>query len=338
MRVRTTLLLLALCAGLAGAAEPRDEAPEWGPLPADLQNVLAAKAQGYARRALKFSCRETVRESAYENEVASREKSRDYDYLLITDPAAPEGFRALRTKPGTNPPSEANYAPSVPEPYLWFAIFDARVASTLKYEVGEWHTTPWRLAIPVSWVTSAPLGKRRRVAEWSGEAEIEFRTGNLIRVVARPVLQDERIYSELQRYMQAFRFLGFVAAPPPVGFEMTVDYEYEHDGFTYPTKVEIVKFEQTGAESRRTLSKETIEYANYKFFGSEVKDEIPPLTWRAPRPAPKPPADAPRDRAPAATPLPAPAAAPLPAPAGPLPRAAAGGDAPRSAPDKGEAR
>ncbi len=260
---------------------PDPNAP-WGQLPDDLLHVLEAKSAGYARRALKFSCRETVRVAQYDGGEAKSESVREYDYLLITDTEAPEGYRAVRTRPGSSDAKPENVTLPFPEPYLWGALFDPRIRSTLRFQVGEWHTTPWKLAIPVAWVSSAPVFDKERVTEWSGTAEIEYRTGNLVRIVARPSLQDEKLSAELQRFLTSLKFMGMSTGSPPVGLELTVDFDDEHDGFTYPSRVELVTFQQVGPEQRQTLSRRILHYSEYRFFGAKVEDRIPPLTWRPP--------------------------------------------------------
>nr|MCU0229857.1 hypothetical protein [Acidobacteriota bacterium] len=171
------------------------------------------------------------------------------------------------------------------------------IRSTLRFQVGEWHTTPYKLAIPVSWVTSAPVAGLRRITEWTGTAEVEYRTGSMVRVVARPSLQDERLKTELARYLTAFRFIGFAFAPPPLGVELTVEFDYEHEGFTYPTRAELLTFQLVHEDQRRTVSRQVATYDQYRFFGTTVKDEIPPLTWNAPErlPVPLPPSLPPAD-------------------------------------------
>jgi hypothetical protein len=307
--VRRGLAALAALAVLAGgpAAGPAtgqalDETtagplpPEWTPLPEGLARVLEAKSNGYARRALGFSARESVREARYSNEEAKREKVKEYEFLLVREGAGPEGFRAFRTRPGET--REERVDLPFPDAHLWSQIFQPGIRSTLRFTVGAWHTTPYRLAIPVSWVSSAPVASQRRITEWTGTVEVEYRTGNIVRVVARPTLQDERLATELARYLTAFRFIGIPFAPPPIGVELTVEYDYEHEGYTYPTRVELLTFQLVHEDQRRTVSRQVVTYDDYRFFGTEVRDEIPPLTWNAPDRLPVPSPLPPRPEAP----------------------------------------
>jgi hypothetical protein len=285
-------LLLAAGAGPSRAGDPAPAVPAWAPLPEELARVLEAKSSGYARRALGFSVQESVREARYEGEEAKREKVESYDYLLVREGAGPEGFRAFRTRPGET--KEERVDLPFPEAMLWTQVFRPGIRSTLRFQVGEWHTTPYKLAIPVSWMTSAPVAGQRRITEWTGTAEVEYRTGNMVRVVARPSLQDERLETELARYLTAFRFIGIAFAPPPLGVELTVEFDFEHEGYTYPTRVELLTFQLVHEDERRTVSRQVLTYQGYRFFGTTVKDEIPPLTWNAPErlpipePAPEP--------------------------------------------------
>ncbi|MBP1611693.1 MAG: hypothetical protein H6Q01_356 [Acidobacteria bacterium] len=292
--VAAALVVLALAipawAGPPGADDIGPSPLEWAPLPEPLARVLEAKSNGYARRALGFSVKESVREARYSNEEARREKVEVYDYLLVREGAGPEGFRAFRTRPGET--KEERVDLPFPDALLWTQVFQPGIRSTLRFLVGDWHTTPYKLAIPVSWVTSAPVFGQRRITEWTGTVEVEYRTGNLVRVVARPSLQDERLKTELARYLTAFRFIGIAFAPPPIGVELSVEFDFEHDGFTYPTRAELLTFQLVHEDQRRTVSRQVITYDEYRFFGTEVKDEIPPLTWNAPErlpvPAPQP--------------------------------------------------
>jgi hypothetical protein len=290
-----TAALAVLALALAARAGPADTAdvgptqPEWTQLPEQLATVLEAKSTGYARRALGFSVSEKVREARYANEEAKREKVEVYDYLLVREGSGPEGFRAFRTRPGET--KEERVDLPFPDAMLWTQVFQPGIRSTLRFSVGEWHTTPYKLAIPVSWMTSAPVFGQRRITEWTGTAEVEYRTGNLVRIVARPSLQDERLKTELARYLTAFRFIGIAFAPPPIGVELTVEFDFEHQGFTYPTRIELLTFQLVHEDQRRTVSRQVITYDEYRFFGTQVKDEIPPLTWNAPDrlPIPAPP-------------------------------------------------
>lgn len=276
----------------ASPAELEAASSAWGPLPEELSVVMEAKARGYARRALGFSVSERVRDASYSGDDATRVRFKEYDYLLVRDGAGPEGFRAFRTRPGEK--DEVRLDLPFPDAFLWTQLFRPGIRSTLRFSVGEWRTTPYRLAIPITWVTAAPVFAKRRITEWTGTVEVEYRTGNLVRVVAHPARQDERLKAELARYLTAFRFIGIPFAPPPIGEELIVDYDFEHEGYTYPTRIELLTFRLIHEDEREIVSRHVIEYGDYRFFGTQVRDEIPPLTWNTPeqlpKPTPRPPA------------------------------------------------
>lgn len=270
-------------------------AQEWGPLPQDLARVLEAKADGYGRRALSFSCLERVRTAQYSEGTAEKESWKDFDYLLIKEAGTLEGFRALRYKPGGKDPISDSSPYPFPEPFLWSLVFEPRISSTLRFKVGTWRTTPWKLAIPIEWSSSAPVSGQQHVTEWSGTAEVEFRTGNLLRIVARPSLQEERLQAQLERFQTAFRLFGFSLAPAPIGSELTVDFDFEHEGYSFPTRVELTTYRLLGFGQRAIVKREVVEFLNYRFFGSQAEEHIPPLTWHPPGiplsgPLPQPPA------------------------------------------------
>ncbi len=269
---------VALPLAIEGGDPPAaTEADGWGDLPEALVPVLEAKARQYARRALRFTCEERIRRAEYDGKEATRERFRAHEYILVEDETVPGGLAALRTRPGSGGSNTESLELEWPEPFLWSQLFDPAIRSTLRFKVGELHTTPYRLALPISWVSSAPVFEGRRVTEWSGTVEIEYRTGNLLSVTAIPNLQEEKIRSELSRYLQAFRFLGFSTAPPPVGHELEARFAYEHDGLTYPSRVEIRTFRQVSRDERTTDRRRRVEFGEYRFFKTETEEEIPPL-------------------------------------------------------------
>lgn len=296
-RILALLLLAGLpVAGLAagdpapGSASEADsselretpDAPqtEWGPLPEQVVRVLEAKSRAYEARALAFTCTEVIRETDYDDGTAGDERRWTYDYLLVRDETSPFGFRALRTRPGSSGEDEKDKELPFPEPYLWTQIFSEPIRSVLRYQVGEWHTTPWKLAMPISWLSSAPVLDGDRITEWSGTAEVEYRTGNLLKVVAEPNLQDRKMVAQLREYLQAFRFMGISTAPPPEGLELRVEFGFEHESFTYPTRVELHRFRQVDRNSRVTVERQVVEYKDYQFFGTDVSDDFPPFLYR----------------------------------------------------------
>ena len=278
-----------------GASELRETgeegiSPEWGELPEEVVRVLEAKSEAYKARALGFTCTEVIRETDYDDGSADEERRRSYDYLLIRDEDAPFGLRALRTKPGSSGEKEREVELPFPEAYFWSQVFSRPIRSILRYKVGEWHTTPWKLAMPISWMSAAPVLDGDHITEWSGTAEVEYRTGNILSVVAEPNLQDRKMVAQLRKYLQAFRFMGISTAPPPEGFELRVQFGYEHENFTYPTRVELHRFRQVDRKSRVTVERQVIEYKDYRFFGTNVKDDFPPFLYRPQpdRPLPEP--------------------------------------------------
>ncbi len=279
-------LLVAVCGFLAGLVLfppfPRaaGDTGEAGPLPPELAEILAAKSEVYHRRSLLFTCTERVRRTTYrEGRATENERWEERDYLFTRDPRAPFGLRALRTKPGSGGRRPLRSGLAMPEPWLWPRIFSPPVRSTLRFRVGHWHTTPWRLAIPITWISSGPTLDPTRITAWSGPIAVEYRTGNVVRVVAHPNFQERRIRQELARWLTAFRFLGISTAAPPIGREIEVSWDYEKDGLTYPTRVELRTFVQVAPDRRWTREVQVVEYTNYRFFGTTVEDHVPPLTW-----------------------------------------------------------
>ncbi len=270
-------VLVVPAAGIADGAAP--PAPP-GPLPPELAPVLAAKARVYRDRTLLFTCTERVRRTGYREGHAGREERwSEREYLFTRDTDAPLGFRALRTRPGSRGRRPVRSRLAMPEPWFWPQVFSPAVRSTLRFRVGTWHTTPWKLAIPITWISAGPTIDPTRITAWSGTIEVEYRTGNVVRVVARPNFQEERIRRELARWLTAFRFIGISTAAPPVGRELEVSWNYEKDGLTYPTRAELRTFVQVAPNRRWTREVQVVEYRDYRFFGTTVEQRVPPLTW-----------------------------------------------------------
>ncbi|MBP7149166.1 MAG: hypothetical protein KBD01_16680 [Acidobacteria bacterium] len=297
-RLAGALALAALALGWALAArgqaagqepgEPAAGAPtDPGPLPPELAATMGAKAAGYMRRALGFTCLERVRATRYHGDEAGNEKVNELEYLLVRDPSQPAGVRAVRSRPGSRG-QEVSSELHVPDPHLWTQLFDPAIRSTLRFRVGAWRTTPYKLVIPIEWESAAPVFEGRRITEWSGTVLVEYKTGNLVHLTAHPNLQDERLQAELQRYLTAFRIMGIATVAPPRGQELDVFFEYEHDKFTYPTRMELTWFQQVHRDARSIVSRQAVDYGEYRFFGTRVRDRIPPLLYPGPAGSPPP--------------------------------------------------
>jgi hypothetical protein len=279
-RVAVALVVAIVASTVAAPRASGRSTQPWGELPAQLVRVLEAKAEGYARRALGFTCRERIRTADYDGGRPRSEDVREYAYLLVRDETSPHGFRAVRTEPDDPRARPVDLEFPFPEPYAWTQIFTPTIRSTMRHRVGDWRTTPWKLAIPISWLSSAPVGDLTRTTEWSGTMDVEFRTGNAVRVVATPSFQDQRMRVQLERYLQATSFMGYSFASPPDGLEIEVLFDHEHEGYTYPSRIELRRFRQIHRDHRVTISRQVITYTDYKFFGTEVEEEIPPLTYQ----------------------------------------------------------
>lgn len=266
----------------------------WHVLPEELAEVLSAKAGGYKRRALNFTCLESIRRADYKDSEAQREVRASYAYLLVPDGRVPGGFRSYRTRPQAGADDEIQADLPFPEPYTWSQLFDEVIRSGLKFKIGEWRTTPYKLVLPVSWMASTPTLNGNWITEYSGQIEIERATANPITVTASPNLQEEKIIAEMDRYLTAFRILGFSTASPPIGREIEVRFDFEHNGYTYPTRVSVREFKQISRESREITRRQVVDYSDYRFFRTASDPKIPPLLYdptpSAPLPTPEQPA------------------------------------------------
>jgi hypothetical protein len=231
------------------------------------------RAAAFNQRALRFRCLETSRVARYRQGEAVREKGKHRRYLLTRDETGAI-YRALRG----DPTGEGGLSDQVrfpyPEPLAWTQLFDPVLRSQFRFRVGEPATTPWRLARNVEFEAAAPVAGGRRIAEWSGTAWVEVRTGNLLRVVASPNLQEARLLAEYHRWIQAFRFLGLQLAPAPRGQQIQVDFDREHEGFLYPSRVELRTIRMVAAGRVVTESRTVVEYTGYEFFRTEARDEL----------------------------------------------------------------
>jgi hypothetical protein len=271
IRVGLAVGLVALPAAPAPDPETPEEPP--GPLPGELAAPAELRAAAYDERALRFQCIERSRSARYRRGEAVREKGKSQRYLLVRDQ---EGliYRELRGRPGSRGDLSDRPRFDFPAPYAWTQLFEPRMRSSFRFRVGEPETTPWRLARPIEFEASAPVLEGRRIIEWSGTAWLEVKTGNLLRIVARPNLQDERLPAEFDRWIRAFNLIGFHLAPTPRGREIEVLFDRQHEGFLYPSRVELRTFRMVARNRVVTESRTLVEYGRYEFFRSDARDDL----------------------------------------------------------------
>jgi hypothetical protein len=249
-------------------------------LPEAVAHVLELKAAAYARRALLFACTEQRRHAKYQGDEVRRESDRVLDYLLVAPEGEPHRWAALRTEPG-NPGKHESVAPGAPEPYAWTQLASPGPRSTSRFRLGPVVERDGRRRLVIEWIGTGPVLGRTNLTEWSGTLEVEEGTGNLLRVQATPNRQDVIIEARRLKWQQAFRLLGLPLnrKDKPTGYELTVDFTAEYDGFTYPSRADLLTFRQIGPQrtDRRFLSRDVAEYAGYRFFATATKEDIPPL-------------------------------------------------------------
>ncbi|MDQ7088554.1 MAG: hypothetical protein Q9Q13_12180 [Acidobacteriota bacterium] len=281
----TIALLLMAGPAIQAGSPARETGSPWKPLPAEIARVLERKAEAYRQRARGFSCTERIRRTRYGNEGAGKEKADDYDYLLVEDRAAPGGFRGLRTRPGSSGRRERRVDLPFPDPYLWSQIFSPAVRSTLRFQVGQWHTTPWKLAIPLDWdlLGTEPFRPaHHRMVGYGGSRVQDGQPLENRGPTQLPGRPDPRRTRPLPHRVPDPRVLG--RPPPPEGLELEVLFGFEHEGQTYPTRVELRTFRQVHRGERRITSRRVVEYRDYRFFGTRVQVEVPPFTYLPPTP------------------------------------------------------
>lgn len=286
--VRSVALAVAACAGAvvlgparpgASAAERAEEA--WTPLPDGIVATLEARAHGFARRALGFTCREARRRVRYSGGEASGERERAYDFLLAKDEAT-GALRGLRARPGEPDASPTRDALECPEAYLWPLLFAEPPRGALRFRLGDWASENGRMVLPVTWRSAAPAGDVGSISAWSGTITLGT-DGNPVRLLARPNFQDATIAARRAEYIQSFKFnffgLVFHTKPRPFGKEVAVDFAHAIDGFSYPSRVELCTFEQVGRalDERAVRRRDVAEYSAYRFFETYSAETIPPL-------------------------------------------------------------
>lgn len=290
-RTGATLWLAALVVVVFGAlwqvsgaaSHPPPPTPanaDYGPLPGDVARVLELKAQAYAARALKFTCREVRRRAKYSGNEATSESGDVFDYLLAHADEDPLRLVALRAAPG-DPGSRRVVDGGAPEPFEWTQLFAAGPRSVVRWRVAGRSERDGRRRILVDWLGMGPVLQRDRLTEWTGRIEIEDVTGNVLELTAKPNRQDAMIEAKRLQWQQAFNFLGLHLDRKnrPIGWELGVSFYEDHDGFTYPSRAELLKFMQYGPDrdDRRLITRDTSEFQAYRFFGTATKEEIPPL-------------------------------------------------------------
>src|SRR5262245_7079112 len=137
----------------------------------------------------------------------------------------------------------------------------------------------YRLTHIVSFEGSAARFEGKDLREWSGTAWIEENTGNLVRIEARPVFQNERMLALWREFQQSFSVLpGLKAKARPHGYILGVLFDYERDGLLFPSRLDLTDFTWVATNHEVVDTRLVLTYDDYRFFKveSEEKTEPPP--------------------------------------------------------------
>ena len=110
--------------------------------------------------------------------------------------------------------------------------------------------------------------------EWSGTVWVEDRTGNIVRVEARPNFQSERILAQWREFQQAFYFPFGRSKPRPHGYMMACVFDYERDGLLFPTRLDLTDVTWIALNREVVDKRLVLTYGDYRFFRTEAEETI----------------------------------------------------------------
>src|SRR5882724_9229096 len=219
-RAAPLLAFLLVCPGagspsfVASAAEPAasaDPSPEGqdGDLAALLER-LAARAEQYRKRALGFTCEESLVKSTYDADKGTFKNRRRerYDYLFersevsgrlgeVRDIIEENGKPVRR--------STRDLALEIPPSYAWSQIFAAENRGKFHFKIAGKVLKGYRLLIQLDFTGWASEPGTADIGGWSGLASVDSSTLNLVSIAAEPSGQTGRVEAEKLKYQRSFQ-------------------------------------------------------------------------------------------------------------------------------------
>jgi len=273
-------------------ARGRVAVPEDDPNFVRMLDALADRAALYRKRALGFSCRETVIIAKYDIESGNFRKSDKtaYDYLFEERPGA--GLHEVREevvekRDGEEKTKGTDFEPNVTAAYAWATLFSRENRGRFHFRPAGQVVKAYRLLTLVDFVGTSPNPGGNDIAGWSGQVALEARSLNLWSVEAVPSGQDARLEVEITRYRRAFAIAGVPLASRPHGWKLNVTFGMDVADLSYPTEQILGMTSLAHSQKMVVEQKTTFRYEDYKFFGVETGQEVKEIE-QPPAPPPRP--------------------------------------------------
>ncbi|MBI3448962.1 MAG: hypothetical protein HY049_08625 [Acidobacteria bacterium] len=312
-RAALTFAVLLVCVGAPSpspAASPGDPsiAPDASPEAqnadlAALLEKLAARADQYRKRALGFTCEESLVKSSYDAERGTFKNRRRelYDYLFersevsgrlgeVRDIIEENGKPVRR--------STRDLELEIPPSYAWSQIFAAENHGKFHFRIAGKILKGYRLLLQLEFTGWAALPGTSDIGGWSGLASVDSSTLNLVSISAEPSGQAGRVAAEKLKYQRSFQIMGVPLAGRPKSRTLEVAFGFESEDLSYPTETVIEKSVYTRSGEMGLEESLMLRYRSYRFFnvGTEAEsarshsarpaaDPNAPATGTAPPPA-----------------------------------------------------
>jgi len=274
--------------------EPVEDAPEYEPLvektdeawelPEELLRNLARKARIYQAVLQSFTCDESVRRAKYDGGGAvSSEKENLYGYLLVKDPLS-ERIRESRqefNKKGGLKDGEVLDAEPFPPAYEWVALFSDFNQSLFSYRHIGQHFDGFDVVHEIEFKGALPFSSGRDIRQWEGRVLVDAFTFTPLEVFAEPTGQQERIAASFAEFNKSFNVMGMRTGKKPMAYQAHVRFGFRKDlqasapiRLTFPTELRYDTQQAVGPRSIVNVSASTRLYKNYKFYTTEISDEM----------------------------------------------------------------
>jgi hypothetical protein len=274
--------------------EPPEDAPEYEPLvertdevwemPEELLKNLARKARIYQAVLQSFTCDESVRRAKYGGggEVTS-EKENLYGYLLVQDPLK-ESIRESRrefNKKGDLKDGEVVDAEPFPPAYEWVNLFSDFNQSLFSYRHVGQHFDGFDVVHEIEFKGALPWSNGRDIRQWEGRVLVDAFTFTPLEVTAEPSGQEDRIAATFAEFNKSFNVLGMRTGKKPMAYQAHVRFGFRRDlqasepiRLTFPTELRYDTQQAVGPRSVVNVEASTRLYNNYKFYTTEISDEL----------------------------------------------------------------
>jgi hypothetical protein len=254
-------------------ARPESDRP-WE-LPGEVLAAARARVEVYDAYSRRFVCDEFARLADYdESGEATKEKVRQYGYLLVRDSGA--SFREMRqvlTEQGKYK-GEVEDPEPFPPAYAWVFLFSRFHEPYFKFRLIETRFEGFDLVHAIQFKGSLAFSDGKDIRQWEGTVLLDANTHTPLEIVAEPAGQKQRIEAMYRSWSQSFNLLGFRTKPAPRGYRARVEFLLRREELTFPTDLRYDTFRAVSPTQAVREQASTRTYRNYKFTRPEATPHI----------------------------------------------------------------